>query len=303
MGKVRELYNQNRHMVWIIILILVAIIVLIQILNNFISNKNDIEESNKQNTVIKSSNNNINENYSVITGQEVKKEVSQVIDDFVYYCNNNEPEKAYALLSDECKKALYPTLDDFTTKYYQKLFKGNITYLYQSWITYNNKYTYKIDFIEDMLSTGKASNTSITDYYTIVKQNETYKLNINKFIGIENINKSTTRNNIKITVNKKRIYMDYETYEIEVENNSSGKIELDSLQKTNTVYIEDENGQKYYWYNHEILEEDISIRRAQRGSVEVKFNKSYQAEKETTKVVFTNVVANEHNVIRIEIGL
>lgn len=303
MGKVRELYNQNRHMVWIIILILVAIIVLIQILNNFISNKNAIEESNKQNTVIKSSNNNINENYSVITGQEVKKEVSQVIDDFVYCCNNNEPEKAYALLSDECKKALYPTLDDFTTKYYQKLFKGNITYLYQSWITYNNKYTYKIDFIEDMLSTGKASNTSITDYYTIVKQNEAYKLNINKFIGIENIDKSTTRNNIKITINRKRIYMDYETYEIEVENNSNGKIELDSLQKTNTVYIEDENGQKYYWYNHEILEEDISIRRAQRGNVEVKFNKSYQPKKETTKVVFTNVVANEHNVIRIEISL
>lgn len=303
MGKVREFYNQNRYMIWIIILILVAIIVLIQILNSFISKRNDIEESNKQNTVIKSSNNNINENYSVVTGQEVKKEVSQVIDDFVYCCNNNEPEKAYALLSDECKKALYPTLDDFTTKYYQKLFKGNITYLYQSWITYNNKYTYKIDFIEDMLATGKASNTSITDYYTIVKQNETYKLNINKFIGIENINKSTTRNNIKITVNKKRIYMDYETYEIEVENNSNGKVELDSLQKTNTVYIEDENGQKYYWYNHEILEEDISIRRAQRGSVEVKFNKSYQAEKETTKVVFTNIVANEHNVIRIEIGL
>lgn len=303
MGKVREFYNQNRYMIWIIILILVAIIVLIQILNSFISKRNDIEESNKQNTVIKSSNNNINENYSVITGQEVKKEVSQVIDDFVYCCNNNEPEKAYALLSDECKKALYPTLDDFTTKYYQKLFKGNITYLYQSWITYNNKYTYKIDFIEDMLSTGKASNTSITDYYTIVKQNETYKLNINKFIGIENINKSTTRNNIKITVNRKRIYMDYETYEIEVENNSSGKIELDSLQKTNTVYIEDENGQKYYWYNHEILEEDISIRRAQRGNVEVKFNKSYQPKKETTKVVFTNVVANEHNVIRIEISL
>ena len=202
MGKVREFYNQNRYMIWIIILILVAIIVLIQILNSFISKRNDIEESNKQNTVIKSSNNNINENYSVITGQEVKKEVSQVIDDFVYCCNNNEPEKAYALLSDECKKALYPTLDDFTTKYYQKLFKGNITYLYQSWITYNNKYTYKIDFIEDMLSTGKASNTSITDYYTIVKQNEAYKLNINKFIGIENINKSTTRNNIKITIKK-----------------------------------------------------------------------------------------------------
>ncbi len=303
MGKVREFYNQNRYMIWIIILILVAIIVLIQILNSFISKRNDLEESNKQNTVIKSSNNNINENYSVITGQEVKKEVSQVIDDFVYCCNNNEPEKAYALLSDECKKTLYPTLDDFTTKYYKNLFKGNITYLYQSWITYNNKYTYKIDFIEDMLSTGKASNTSITDYYTIVKQNEAYKLNINKFIGIENINKSTTRNNIKITINRKRIYMDYETYEIEVENNSNGKIELDSLQKTNTVYIEDENGQKYYWYNHEILEEDISIRRAQRGNVEVKFNKSYQPKKETTKVVFTNVVANEHNVIRIEISL
>ena len=168
------------------------------------------------------------------------------------------------------------------------------------------------DFVEETLSKNLKTveykkqiikDELITEKFINEHKNETYKLNINKFIGIENINKSTTRNNIKITVNRKRIYMDYETYEIEVENNSSGKIELDSLQKTNTVYIEDENGQKYYWYNHEILEEDISIRRAQKGSVEVKFNKSYQAEKETTKVVFTNVVANEHNVIRIEIGL
>lgn len=302
MGKVRGFYNQNRHMIWIIILILVAIIVLIQILNSFISRKQNIEESNKQNT-IKSSNNNINENYSVITGQEVKKEVSQVIDDFIYYCNNNETEKAYALLSNECKETLYPTLNDFTTKYYKNIFKGNITYLYQSWITYNNKYTYKVDFIEDMLSTGKASSTSITDYYTIVNQNEEYKLNINKFVGIEDINKSETINNIKITVNRKRIYMDYETYEIEVENNSKEKIMLDNLQKTNTVYIEDENGQKYYWYNHEILEEDISIRRAQKGNVEIKFNKSYQPKKEITKVVFAGVVANEHNIIKIEINL
>ena len=63
MGKVSKLYNQNRHIIWIIILVIVAIIVLIQILNNFVSKKENEEVETKQNTVINSSNDNIDKNF------------------------------------------------------------------------------------------------------------------------------------------------------------------------------------------------------------------------------------------------
>ena len=283
-----------------VVLILIAIIVLIQILNNFAIKKSSIKNNIDQNT---DKTNIINNNYSIITGKEVKEEVSQIIDEFINYCNNQEVEKAYQLLSDECRKTLYPTLEDFTQRYYKKLFSDKKTYLYQAWITNDNKYTYKVDFLEDMLATGTVSNTSIIDYYTVVKNNETYALNINKFIGITDINKTGTKSNINIKVNRKKIFMDYETYEIEVENNSNEKIILDSLQDTDTVYLEDDNKQKYYWYSHEILEEDITVKRAQGKTIEIKINKGYKQKKETEKIVFSKIMINELDLLKIEIIL
>lgn len=300
MNRLIKFYNQNRYIIWVVVLMLVAIIALIQILNNFAFKKNSIKDAINQNT---NAPNTINKNYSLVTGKEVKDEVSQIIDEFINYCNNQEVEKAYELLSDECKEVLYPSLEIFTKSYYDKLFSEKKTYLYQAWITNNDKYTYKVDFIDDMLATGTISNTSIIDYYTVVKNNETYELNINKFIGITDINKTGTKNNINIKVNRKKVYMDYETYEIELENNSKEEIMLDSLQDTDTVYLENDNEQKYYWYSHEILEEDITVRRAQAKIIEIKINKGYKPKKESEKIVFSKIMLNEFDLLKIEIIL
>ena len=78
---------------------------------------------------------------------------------------------------------------------------------------------------------------------------------------------------------------------------------LDSSYKTNTVYIEDNDGQKYYWYGHEVLEEDISIRKLQKKKVELKFNKEYKPKKEIKKMVFSNVIVNGLNTLEFEIFL
>lgn len=300
MNRLIKFYNQNRYIIWMAVLIIIAIIALIQILNNFALKRSGIKNNIDQNA---NSTNTINKNYSVITGKEIKEEVSQIIDEFINYCNNQEVEKAYGLLSDECIKTLYPTLEDFTQKYYQKLFINKKTYLYQSWISYDNKYTYKVDFLDDMLATGTASNSSIIDYYTVVKNNQNYKLNINKFIGITDINKTETKNNITINVNRKKVFMDYETYEIEIKNNSEKEIMLDSLQDTDTVYVENDNKQQYYWTSHEILEEDITIKRAQGKKIDIKFNKEYKPSKEAKKIVFSKIMLNTLDSLKIEINL
>lgn len=300
MNRLIKFYNQNRYIIWMAVLIIIAIIALIQILNNFALKRSGIKNNIDQNA---NSTNTINKNYSVITGKEIKEEVSQIIDEFINYCNNQEVEKAYGLLSDECIKTLYPTLEDFTQKYYQKLFINKKTYLYQSWISYDNKYTYKVDFLDDMLATGTASTSSIIDYYTVVKDNQNYKLNINKFIGITDINKTETKNNITINVNRKKVFMDYETYEIEIKNNSEKEIMLDSLQDTDTVYVENDSKQQYYWTSHEILEEDITIKRAQGKKIDIKFNKEYKPSKEAKKIVFSEIMLNTLDSLKIEINL
>lgn len=301
MSKLSSSYNQNRQMVWLIILIVVAILALIHIINGFV-----LEENGSQNIIAQEKNETIinNKNYSVITQTTVKPDVSSTIDKFISYCNNGEIENAYNLLSDECKEILYPSIEDFINKYFKKLFAEKQTYVYQAWITSNGSYTYRVDFIEDMLATGQASTSSITDYYTVVvEQNGQYKLNINKFIGIDEINKLETKNDITLIISRKRIYMNYETYEIEINNNSTKKIMLDTLQNPNTVYVENEKEQKYYWYSHEIIEEDVYVKGMQRQKIEVKINKPYKAKNQTIKIVFSNIMLNENNTMEMSVVL
>lgn len=161
MNRFTRMYNKNRQVIWIMVLIVVGIIALIQILNNFASEKKANNQGN--NNLITS-----DKNYSVITGQQIEKDVYTIIDEFVDYCNNQQIENAYALLSKECKELLYPTVNEFYENYYSRIFTSKKTHIYQAWIADGNYYTYKVDFVDDILATGSASTKSITDYYTIV---------------------------------------------------------------------------------------------------------------------------------------
>lgn len=286
MNRLVRFYNQNRHIIWIVILSIVAIIAIIQILNKFAYIKSSAKEN------VNNTNSSINSNYPVITGQEIKLSIAEIIDEFIEFCSNGQTQEAYKMLSDECKEVLYPTLEDFTKKYYNRIFNEKKTYIYQALISNNNTYTYKVDFTEDMLATGEPAKTSIVDYYTIVKNNDEYKLNINKFIGAEDINEKMTKDNVAINIKRKKIYMDYEIYDIEIVNNNQKTIILDDMTDTDNIYVEDSDGKKYYWYNNEFLESDITVRSSRTQRLSIKFNKKYNEYSKTTKVVFANIVLN-----------
>lgn len=298
MNKFIRFYNQNRYMIWLIVLIIVAIISLIQILDNFAYKKNDMKPKDDEETITT-----INKNYSVLTGKNVKKETSKIIDDFISYCNNKEIEKAYELLSKECKEILYPSLEDFTKNYYNLIFDSKKSYACQAWITNKNLYTYRIDFTKDMLATGKPSKTSILDYYTVVKNNDEYKLNINKFVGTKEINKAASESNINIMIKRKIIYMDYEKYEFEVKNNTKYDVMLNNLNGKSNIYVEDAYGQKYLWCSNEIIEDDVTIIRGNKKTTLIKFDKEYNPKREAVKMIFENVLIRKSDYIDIYIGI
>lgn len=284
-------YNKNRKMFWIVIIITIMAISLPRALNEYAKNNKNTSSSINNTTTYN------NKDYSVISGENVKKETNtennNLINNFIEYCNNGETEKAYNTLSNECKNILYPTLEEFENKYYNKIFENKKSYQIQAWFSNENYNTYKINLKEDILATGNANSPSIEDYYTVVYKDNDYKLNINNYIGNIEINKSNEKDKIKMSVLNKDVFMDYEIYNISVENETGKTILLDSLTNTNTMYLEDSNKLHYDAYSHEIVKEELRVRAVK--DINIKFNKKYTTEREITQIVFSDIILDFDN--------
>ena len=294
MYKLIRFYNQNRKKIFKIILIIVFIFAIIQLLNYF--SKISKENVDMKNVNIVNNFNNTHQelvsNKSVITGERVSenklKSDLDIINKFMEYCNEGSIEKAYNLLSDDCKEVLFETKEDFKDNYYDSIFnKETKLYTVENW-TSN---TYKVNISNNILATGKITN-NFMDYFTVVKENDEYKLNIKNYIGKENINKETENNNIKIKILKKDIYMDYEIYDIQIMNNSDDNILLDTKRNTKTVYLQDSKNVKYYAYTNEVIDNDFIVRKGKMKNIRIKFSSGFSSNRKIEYMIFSDLVLN-----------
>ena len=290
-------YNQNRKTIWSVIVVIIVIIGLIQLVNYFVSERNEkrisLYSNQTQNTTTNSTYNTItvDEEYSTVTGDTLsstQQEQIEVIDVFIEYCNESDIESAYQLLTDECKEEMYPSLEDFQESYYQQIFgdaSKNVSV--ENWV--NN--IYKVNFNEDFLSTGRYSTeNTIQDYITVVEVDEQYKLNINGYVGREEIGASNTENNITVSIEESDTYMDYQIYKIKVVNNTENTILLDDGVDMDAMYIEDENGNQYSAYTHEINDGQLIVSPRETKELEIKYYSKYGSEKDIKKVVFSRMI-------------
>lgn len=286
-------FNQNRKKIITVILIIVFIIAVIQILN-FISKQQ--KTSDLENIIIK------NENYgdevvsskSPITGKSVPedevKSASDVIKQFMEYCNNSNVESAYSLLTNECKEEMYPTLNDFNNIYFKYTFGGEKkTYTIENWI--DN--VYQVRITGDILSTGKIDNaTTKQDYITIVEENNELKLNINKYVGRSNPDKVTEIDNIKFTITQVDTYMDYKEYNLLIENNSSNDILLDTSNDTKSIYLIDRNDKKTYFLSSEITPNQFVVQSKYKTNLKIKFAYEFASNNSLKNIVFSKSILN-----------
>ncbi len=303
MHGLRKFYYNNKYKIWGIIVFIVVVLFSIYTLNNIVKIQNqnaltsNVNNTNKINqSVSNNSNTFMSSNKSGITGNEISEaeidKVKKIIDQFITYCNQKDISKAYEMLSDDCKKVLYQDADKFKTLYYDKVFNGDNKQVgIENWISD----TYKIKFIDDIMSTGKISDTNLQDYYTIVEDgNGNIKLNINNFIKTEKINTETKEKNIKFNVLYRNVYIDYEEYILNVENNTENKIILDSKNDTKSIYVLDKNEVKYYAYSNELLSNLLSINNGFSTQMTIKFIKNYSSTSKNDKqIVFTDVQIND----------
>lgn len=285
MGKFRffRWFNKNQKVLILGIIAIVFIILILQVLNSFAKkdkdNKKEVQ-SNTQNNLSK----------SVISDDKLIEPLynnnKKIIEEFTEYCNSGNIESAYDLITKDCKEVLFGNIEKFKSNYYESIFNKNRKCVVQYW----DDGIYEVKYSEDSLSTGKSRlSNSITDYIKIYNENGKSKLSINGFLGKKKIDKKKTIKNVTINILNRYSYMDYETYDIEIKNNSGETLILDNLNEIGTMYLLDKKNTKHYSINSEIVKDNLIVQDAHESIASIKFDNPYIKDRKIEKIVFSNV--------------
>lgn len=294
MNSIIRMWNQNRKKIIIIVLIVAFCFLVLQILNNIA--KENIRKQNMENKI---NNENISDKKlpttSIITGEKVNKQTTEnnvkIIEEFSNMCNEGKIQEAYNLLTPNCKQALFETVEDFKNNYYDIIFKETRTTKIENYKNSVTTNTYAVTFYEDIISTGNVGQANnYKDYITVEK--DTNKLNINSLITSKNIEKENTKSGIEVKALRQEIYIDYEIYKFEFQNNTQNTVLLDTLKNSKSIYILDRNGIKYGSFATEVASSLFELPMYTTKSFSIKFNKRYNPVDETKKIVFSDIILN-----------
>lgn len=292
-------YRRNKEKIELLMKVLVIVAFVVFIMSFIFKNS-----SNKQT--------NINEDISqttykpketIISGSDIKEERyeedSNIIKLFVEYCNNGNVQEAYNILTDECKENLYPTLDKFKQKYCDRYFSEKREYSLQSWVNNGIYTTYQMRITNDILSTGiYQDGEAYQDYITIVNNGESEKININGYVGRNQIYKTTELEEINVVAERVDIYAEYEEYTIEVTNNTNNIIMLDSMQNpAYTLRISSDGDKNYAVRLNSINYSKLLVNPGETRKIKMEFSKKYGNSSVSKQIVFSKVVKNYNEFI------
>lgn len=244
-------YNQNRRTIWVVIIFIAFFVLLLHTVFNILRAFKREEQQellnnyyhSQTNTIVNNSetNNMVNE---IETPENLTTSSSSedIINYFIRLCNENKIEEAYDIISNDCKEVLFPTINDFRNNYYNKVFTKQKTAKIEESM-YEGE-IYKITYASDLLANGGYNEEeTLEDYVYVTREEDKPKISLNKFIYIQDINKTGSIDGISIKILKKRVYIDYEEYQIQISNNSDNAIYINPDETK--VYLLDENDIQY----------------------------------------------------------
>jgi len=298
MNTIIRWYSQYRKKIWRIIGVFAIVIIVVQMMQ-WISVQGLKRKTGSTIDIGKNEEIDINESTLVndkssVTGEKItksQKNIVETIDEFIEYCNNKQISEAYNLLSEDCKNEMYPTVNVFEELYFNKIFFGKTKNISaENWV--GN--IYKIKFIENALATG-GNNTgeAMQDYITGEQDEEgNIRLNINGYIGKEEINQQTENYGIKIKVSEKHKYMNFETYVFQITNKTDNTILLNSRDSLEAMYLEDKNNTKYTAYIHELSEAELKLIPGETKNVSIKYYNKHGSSKKIENIIFSKIILN-----------
>ncbi len=180
----------------------------------------------------------------------------EIVREFINYCSTGNKEKAYNLLSESSKKNLYQNENKFEQLYYDKKWKNSknikITNLKDNIFKVEAQRIYEVQNI----------TVEIEDICSVVLENGYKKININNFIKEEKLDKKISIDNIQISAIKRQEYLNYEVYQLFVENKAKDTIKIQNnikilfdnneqvqafITENNEKYIKENTGDYVYF--------------------------------------------------------
>lgn len=294
-SNIRRKIVENRYVIFVVIFAIILILYLIQVLNQAAKEQSVPNDNQIQNEVVNPSKTDTSSK-TILSNKQVTNQEQEtntkVMEDFIQYCNGKQIEQAYNLLSDECKEEVFfSNIQYFKQNYVDKIFTSQKMASFENWI---NSYviTYKVKIVDDMLSTGKVTSlqNAIEDYYTVVKQGDENKLNINGYMGRQQINRQVQGNGVTISVLCKNMFKEYETYDITIENTEEKTILLDSQEKVDSMYLLGSNESHYKAYSYEIDRSSLIVAPNETKEITIRFQKIYSNQVNIEKIVWEDII-------------
>lgn len=166
-----------------------------------------------------------------------KETISELIDDFMKYCNDKEYDKAYNLLTTEYKNKFVSDKNEFI-KYVDTKFKNKRLYNIQNYSNIDGAYVYKVRFMEDILASGTTNGyLYVEEKYVVKEENGSLKLALGGYIKEEPLNLQFEDEYMKINVTRRDIYYDQVLYYAEIVNKTDNYIVLSNQQEYNEVSL------------------------------------------------------------------
>ena len=298
-NNLRRYINQNRKKLLLIIAIIVFVLLLIRVTNGLIAQKSARENTTSNELVVQEgvSSPNVLHTDSIISGdglsEEIASENQELIRNFIDACNSGNVDLAYSYLSSTCKEKIFSTVDEFRTKYYSPIFQTKKQYNIENWVSNTGISTYRIYYVDDILSTGTVSD-NIEDYITVIDENNGKKLNIFGYISNEKINEAEENDVVQIEVIDKDTYDDYEIYNIRATNKTQNTIMLNRYEDNDKIYVTYRGmSSNYGAFITEIYEQNLILQSGQTKYLSIKINKIYNGITNPNKLVFSDIINNK----------
>ena len=286
MFKLRRFFNQNKSLIITIIIIILAVFIGLRLLNYFTKIQN---EQNKQEYENININNTYNRDYEIISGETKDENIyfleTDVIKNFIDYCNERNYEEAYNMLTQNCKEIIFPNLETFINEYAEKIFNEKRDYNVQAW----KANIYRVKYTKDLLANGKTTDSDFIEDYISVNGE---KLNINNYLGTNTIKSNEEKANVTIDVQKIDYYMDYIDIKLKIKNERKTSIMLNDRDNSENIYVEDDGELKYTAFLHELTDEEFIIGAGQEKEISIRFDIPYNKSGDLKSLNMMNMIAD-----------
>lgn len=219
-----------------------------------------------------------------------QKEIEDMLDKYINYCNNKEYEKAYEMISSGSKKAVYPTLESFQA-YVDYVFSQKRLYAIQNYSNHDGTYIYRVRIFENIMETGLTFSENFQYFeekFTFKEKDGSLLMGVKGYVGEEEVSGLYEDQYIKITIEGRSVSYDTETYDIKIQNKTEHIVVVSDSENSDTeIQLETEDEILNRVFEGKITKMYLLAKESKIYSI--KFNKFYDLGKKSTGIIFNSI--------------